>query len=181
MLAEPAVQQTLLTLADLDSEVARVQHAARNLPQHKAIASLMEARKAVTDELIASNIEVDDLGVAVRKAEGDLVPVKARLERDQKRVEDGSISDPKTLRSLNDEVAHLTRRISELEDAQLEVMGASRRPPHTATRSRGRRPRSRPGCATRSRPATPPSRSCVRSRPIWSPPAPRSPRRSRPI
>lgn len=123
MLAEPAVQQTLLTLADLDSEVARVQHAARNLPQHKAIASLMEARKGVTDELIASNIEVDDLGVAVRKAEGDLVPVKARLERDQKRVEDGSISDPKTLRSLNDEVAHLTRRISELEDAQLEVMG----------------------------------------------------------
>lgn len=123
MLADPAVQRTLLTLADLDSEVARVQHAARNLPQHKAIASLMEARKAVTDELVASNIEVDDLSVAVRKAETDLVPVKARLERDQKRLDDGSVSDPKTLRSLTDEVAHLTRRITELEDAQLEVMG----------------------------------------------------------
>ncbi|NHB84055.1 hypothetical protein G7085_03680 [Tessaracoccus sp. HDW20] len=123
MLAEPAVQHTLLTLADLDSEIARVQHAARTLPQHKAIAALMEARQGVTDELIASNIEVDDLTVAVDKAESDLAPVKARLERDQQRVDDGSISDPKVLRSLSDEVAHLTRRIGELEDAQLEVMG----------------------------------------------------------
>lgn len=123
MLAEPAVQRTLLTLADLDSEIARVQHAARNLPQHKAITALMEARQGVTDELVASNIEVDDLGIAVEKAETDLTPVKARLERNQQRVDDGSVSDPKTLRSLQDEVAHLTRRIGELEDAQLEVMG----------------------------------------------------------
>lgn len=123
MLADPAAQRTLLTLADLDSEVARVQHAARSLPQHKAIASLMEARQAVTDELVASSIEVDDLGVAVSKAEADLAPVKARLVRNQQRVDDGSVSDPKTLRSLTDEVAHLTRRISELEDAELELMG----------------------------------------------------------
>ena len=123
MLADPAVQNTLLTLADLDTEIARVQHAARTLPQHKAIAALMEARQGVTDELVASNIEVDDLTIAVSKAEADLSPVKARLERDQRRVEDGSISDPKVLRSLTDEVAHLTRRIGELEDAQLDVMG----------------------------------------------------------
>lgn len=123
MLAEPAVQLTLLNLADLDSEVARVQHAARSLPQHKVIAALMENRKAVTDELIASNIEVDDLGVAVRKAEADLAPVKARLERNQQRVNDGSVSDSKTLRSLTEEVNHLTRRIAELEDEELELMG----------------------------------------------------------
>ncbi|AQP47546.1 hypothetical protein BW730_08635 [Tessaracoccus aquimaris] len=123
MLAEPAVQRTLLTLADLDSEIARVQHAARNLPHHKAITALMEARQGVTDELVASNIEVDDLGIAVAKAETDLAPVKARLVRNQERIDDGSVSDPKTLRSLQDEVAHLTRRIGELEDAELEVMG----------------------------------------------------------
>lgn len=124
MLAEPADQRTLLTLADLDGEIGRVQHAARTLPQHQAIASLMEARQAVTDELVASTTEADDLGVAVRKAEADLVPVRARLEREEKRIHDGSVSDPKTLRSLTDEVAHLHRRISDLEDAQLDVMGS---------------------------------------------------------
>lgn len=123
MLAEPAVQRTLLTLADLDSEIARVQHAARTLPQHKAIAALMEARQGVTDELVGSSIAVDDLTVAVDKADSDLAPVKVRLERNQQRIDDGSVTDPKTLRSLTEEVAHLHRRIAELEDSQLELMG----------------------------------------------------------
>lgn len=123
MLADPVDQRTLLTLADLDSEVARVQHAARSLPQHKAIADLMSARQGVTDELVASATEVDDLAVAVRKAEADLVPVRARLERDETRVADGSVSDGKVLRSLTEEVEHLKRRINSLEDDELELMG----------------------------------------------------------
>ncbi|WP_040284638.1 zinc ribbon domain-containing protein [Tessaracoccus massiliensis] len=123
MLADPADQRTLLTLADLDSEVARVQHAARSLPQHKTIADLMSARKSAADELVSSTTHADDLKVAVRKAEADLLPVKARLERTEQRVADGSVTDGKTLRSLTDEVGHLNKRISELEDEQLEVMG----------------------------------------------------------
>lgn len=123
MIADPADQRTLLILADLDSEVARAQHAARSLPQHKTIADLMAARQGVTDELVASVTEVDDLSVAVRKAESDLVPVKARLERDESRIADGSVSDGKVLRSLTEEVEHLKRRISALEDDELELMG----------------------------------------------------------
>ena len=98
MLADPADQRTLLTLADLDSEVARVQHTARSLPQHKTIADLMAARQQVTDELIYAVTEVDDLQVAVAKAEADLAPVRARLERDERRIADGSVSDGKVLR-----------------------------------------------------------------------------------
>ena len=93
MLADPAAQRSLLTLADLDSEVARIQHAARSLPQHKAIADLIAARQRVTDELIFSTTEADDLQVAVSKAEADLEPVRARLARDEKRIVDGSVVD----------------------------------------------------------------------------------------
>ena len=123
MLAEPAAQRTLLRLADLDAETRRVQHAAQTLPQHKSITSLMEARKGVGDELVASEIEVDDLTIAVRKAEDDLTPVKERLERNERRVADGSVGDSKVLRALTEEVEHVQRRIAELEDAELELMG----------------------------------------------------------
>ena len=123
MLADPVDQRTLLTLADLDSEVARVTHAARSLPQHKAIADLMAARQGVTDELVASVTEADDLSVAVKKAVSSIAPVKARLERDEARISDGSITDGKVLRSLTEEVEHLKRRISALEDEELELMG----------------------------------------------------------
>lgn len=123
MLADPADQRTLLTLAELDTEVARVQHAARSLPQHKTIADLMAARQQVTDELVASVTDTDDLQVAVAKAEADLAPVRARLERDEQRIVDGSITDGKILRSLQEEVEHLKRRIAVLEDGELELMG----------------------------------------------------------
>lgn len=123
MIADPADQRTLLTLADLDTEVARVQHAARVLPQHKTIADLMAARQQIADELVASVTEADDLEVAVAKADSDLAPVRARLERDEARIVDGSISDGKVLRSLQEEVDHLRRRIATLEDSELELMG----------------------------------------------------------
>ncbi|HMQ65811.1 MAG TPA: DUF6510 family protein [Arachnia sp.] len=123
MLADPVDQRRLLTLADLDSEVARVQHTARSLPQHAAIAELMANRQAAGDELIASSTEVEDLAAAVRKAEADLAPVRGRLEREQRRIADGSVADAKILRSLTEEVEHVQRRIAELEDAELELMG----------------------------------------------------------
>lgn len=122
MLAEPADQQKLLNLADLDSEMGRLQHTARSLPHHQRIADLMRERSEVADFLVEATTVVDDLQVALRRAEADLVPVRARLERDRKRVSDGSISDGKTLTGLIDEVARIERRITELEEDEFEVM-----------------------------------------------------------
>ncbi|MEO7587891.1 MAG: nucleic acid-binding protein [Arachnia sp.] len=122
MLAEPADQQKLLNLADLDAEMGRLQHTARSLPQHKKIADLMAERQSVADSFVEATTSVDDLQVALRRAEADLVPVRARLQRDRTRIEDGSISDGKTLNGLIEEVARIERRIVELEDAEFEVM-----------------------------------------------------------
>ncbi len=48
--------------------------------------------------------------------------MRQRLVRDEKRIADGSVSDSKALSGLVEEVAHLRRRIGDLEDAELEVM-----------------------------------------------------------
>ncbi len=123
MLADPTAQRTLLRLADLDSRLARITHTARTLPQHDTIRDLMEERRRTTDALTAATTNVDDLEVAARRAEQDLVPVRARLERDQSRLDGGTITDSKALQGLIDEIEHLKGRIGVLEDAQLEVMG----------------------------------------------------------
>ncbi len=123
MLADPADQQRLLHLADLDAELARLQHAARSLPQHARIAELMKARQDVTDDLVAATTRSKDLEIAVKRAESDLTPVRSRLERETARVEGGTVTDPKVLRGLTDEVERIKRRIVELEDAELELMG----------------------------------------------------------
>ena len=123
MLADPADQQRLLTLAELDSEIGRLQHTAKKLPQHARIAELMRNRQAVTDDLVAVTTRVGDLELSVRRAESDLVPVRTRLDRESKRVGDGSVTDPKVLRGLTEEVERIKRRIIELEDAELDLMG----------------------------------------------------------
>lgn len=122
MQAEPRDQSRVLQLADLDAHLGRVTHAARTLPQHKRIEELMKARQDVTDTLVEAETVVGDLEAAVRRAEADLVPVRERLARNQARIDDGSVSDGKTLRGLIEEVEHLKRRIGDLEDAELELM-----------------------------------------------------------
>lgn len=122
MLADPADQQRLLILADLDAEYGRLQHAARSLPQHARIAEQMKQRQVIVEDLTRATTRVDDHAVALKRAESDLVPVRARLEREEKRVADGSVTDPKVLRGLTQEVERIRKRIEELEDAQLEVM-----------------------------------------------------------
>lgn len=71
---------------------------------------------------MGAETRVSDLELAVAKAESDLTPVRERRERDQQRIADGSVTDPKALETMIDEVEHLTRRIGDLEDVQLEVM-----------------------------------------------------------
>ncbi len=65
---------------------------------------------------------VSDLEREQDRAENELEPVRERLSRNQHRIADGSIADPKALSSLIEEVAHLKRRIDTLEDAELAVM-----------------------------------------------------------
>lgn len=67
-------------------------------------------------------IRVDDLTRDQRKADADVEQVKNRRRRDQERMDQGLVSNPKDLERMQHELVSLERRISDLEDAELEVM-----------------------------------------------------------
>ncbi|MCY7397115.1 MAG: C4-type zinc ribbon domain-containing protein [Nocardioides sp.] len=67
-------------------------------------------------------IEVDDLTVEQAKVDADVESVKARRVRDQDRMDKGLITNPKDLHHLQGEMESLQRRISSLEDDEIEVM-----------------------------------------------------------
>ncbi|NNG18429.1 hypothetical protein HJ590_02350 [Naumannella sp. ID2617S] len=106
----------------MDTEIAQLQHQRASLPEHARIASMLADRKRLLADYTRAETEVSDLTRDQSRAEADLEPVRARKVRDQQRIDSGSVSDPKSLQGLIDEVQHLTRRISDLEDAELEVM-----------------------------------------------------------
>ncbi len=121
MQAAATAQSRLLALQSIDTAIAQLEHRRRSLPELAQIAEKQQARRRQGEQLIAANTAVSDLELDVAKAEADLVPVRERLERDQQRVNSGAVTDPKQLNALLDEIQHLKRRISDLEDVELEL------------------------------------------------------------
>jgi predicted nucleic acid-binding Zn-ribbon protein len=120
--ADKGAQLRLLDLQLIDTALAQLDHRRRTLPEHAEIARLREQRAALGADLVAADTEVSDLELEQANAESELEPVRQRLIRNQRRIADGTISDPKALGPLVDEVEHLQKRISNLEDAELEIM-----------------------------------------------------------
>jgi predicted nucleic acid-binding Zn-ribbon protein len=120
--ADHGAQLRLLDLQTIDTTLGQLAHRRRTLPEHAEIARLEALRTAVASDLVASDTAVSDLELDQAKAEHDLQPVRDRLVRNQQRIADGSVSDSKALGSMIEEVEHLKKRISDLEDAELEVM-----------------------------------------------------------
>ncbi len=120
--ADPTAQRRLLDLQAVDTAIRQLDHRRRTLPEHAVIAGLTAQLEAVESDLVAADTAVSDLELDQQRAENDLQPVRERLTRNQKRVADGTVTDSKALSSMVEEIEHLRRRISVLEDEELEVM-----------------------------------------------------------
>jgi predicted nucleic acid-binding Zn-ribbon protein len=122
--ADSAAQSALLDLQAQDSVLAQLQHRRDSLPEHALIDELKAKAKELDGARVEADTEVSDLARAQKKADAEVEQVKARRTRDEERLNSGAISNPKDLESLQHELGALERRISTLEDDELEVMEA---------------------------------------------------------
>jgi len=120
--ADPFVQLRLLDLQSLDSTLDRLAHKRKTLPEITEIAKLDGLLDTVRGDVVLAETAVSDLQRELDKAESDIEQVRARKERDEKHLNSGAVTQPKQLEELQHEVATLTKRQSDLEDAELEVM-----------------------------------------------------------
>jgi predicted nucleic acid-binding Zn-ribbon protein len=112
----------LLEVQVLDSRADLLQHQRASLPELAEIATLQAERATLEGERIDAQMSVDDLSVEQAKVDADVEQVKARRARDRDRMDKGLISNPKDLQRMQGELESLERRISTLEDEELEVM-----------------------------------------------------------
>jgi len=99
-----------------------LRHRRAHLPQTAVIDELRATRKRLDDQARDARVARDDLDLAQRKADNDVEAVKTRRRRDQERMDSGAVSNPKDLARMQQELASLERRISVLEDEEIEVM-----------------------------------------------------------
>jgi predicted nucleic acid-binding Zn-ribbon protein len=119
--ADPAVQRRLLQLAEVDAELARVEHRRRSLPELAEIAATELAVRAKRDAQVRIQTSLTDLDREVKRQEKEIDAVRAREDRDRGLLSGGTVS-AKQLTDLEHELATLQRRQSTLEDDLLELM-----------------------------------------------------------
>jgi uncharacterized protein len=112
----------LLDIQQVDARVTQARHQRANLPEHAELAALAQTRADLDNQVRDARVVVDDLTVDQSKADQDVEQVKSRRKRDQDRIDQGLISNPKDLERMQHELVSLDRRIGVLEDEELEIM-----------------------------------------------------------
>jgi predicted nucleic acid-binding Zn-ribbon protein len=121
MKAEVVQQRSLLELAELDAELSRIEHRAKNLPAQEQLEKAQSAHREANDRLATVQIVLEDLDRQVAKFESEIDAVRQREDRDRSMLAAGSV-DARQLTELQHELETLERRQSSLEDSLLEVM-----------------------------------------------------------
>jgi predicted nucleic acid-binding Zn-ribbon protein len=119
--ANPNDQLQILDIQRMDFHLATLRNKAAALPEILELLGKNQRLTVVRDLEIAAQTQISDIKRELLRSEADVEQVVARLERDERRLIDGS-SAPKELEKLQHEVETLGIRRSELEDVELEIM-----------------------------------------------------------
>jgi uncharacterized protein len=119
--ADPEAQRRLLDLQAIDTALAQLAHKRRTLPELAEVETLARQLSALEDARVRAQVAVDDLDRDIARIERDVEQVRGRKDKDQARLDTGR-GPARELEALQHEMVSLTRRQTELEDAELELM-----------------------------------------------------------
>lgn len=121
MKADPDAQRRLLDVQAIDTSLAQLAHRRKTLPEHAELDRLARELSSLEDERVRAQVGVDDLDRDIARLERDIDQVRVRADKDRARLDVGT-GPARELEALQHELATLTRRKGELEDAELELM-----------------------------------------------------------
>jgi predicted nucleic acid-binding Zn-ribbon protein len=121
MKAAPSDQLQILDIQRMDFAVATLRNKLAALSEIGELLATTQRMAVVRDLAVAAETQISDIKRELLRSEADVEQVATRMERDEKRLADGSTS-AKELEKLQHEVQTLSARRSELEEVELEIM-----------------------------------------------------------
>ncbi|MEW1961831.1 C4-type zinc ribbon domain-containing protein [Microbacterium sp. NPDC077644] len=121
MNASPEHQRILLDVAELDRRLEQAEKQRTTPAQGARINELAKERQEQLRELTALTGSREDIRTELTRLESDVKVTEQRRTRDTERL--AASTNPKDAQALEHELASLARRISDLEDSELDVMG----------------------------------------------------------
>jgi len=111
----------LLDVQALDTALDQLAHRAANLPARAQLAEVEERLAALRRDVAVVEEEQQGLAAQQTKLEDEIASVEAKIASADRQLYGGG-SDVKELQALQEEISSLKRRVSSLEDAELELL-----------------------------------------------------------
>jgi uncharacterized protein len=112
----------LLAVQEHDTTIDQLVHRQRTLPARAelegAMAELAKVGKRVTEVEAARH----ELARAQQRLEDEITTISTKAQHHDAALYSGTVTNPRELQAMQDEIAALKRRIGQLEDQELEVM-----------------------------------------------------------
>lgn len=119
---EPAVLHRLLGLQGEDSAIKRLEDRKATLPEAARLREVSDLLAELTSDLEIATKQDEEVAREHSRLEGEIDLLEQKIEREEKMMFAGTVSNPKELSSLQAEVESLKRKKGGLEDQLLEVM-----------------------------------------------------------
>jgi len=114
--------ESLLLLQEHDLALDRLRHRRETLPERATLSAAEAAVTAFGAQLVTAKAARDEVAAEGKKLDDQALTLAAQADGHEKRLYSGEISSPRELQALQDDVTHLRRRQSELEDQSIAAM-----------------------------------------------------------
>jgi uncharacterized protein len=114
--------ERLLAVQDHDTAIDQLAHRRANLPQRAELSGVESELARLGSRRNAVGSERDALGARQASIEEQIAASKSRSAEIERRLFGGQVTAARELQAMDEEVKHLARYVTELEDRELEVM-----------------------------------------------------------
>jgi hypothetical protein len=114
----------LLEVQHYDTAIDQVRHRQATLPERTELATIESQLGVLAARTKELRLARDELGDRQGILEQQIEASRTRHQILEKRLFGGQVTAPRELQAMNEEVKHLARHITELEDREIEVMEA---------------------------------------------------------
>ena len=112
----------LLEVQDHDTAIDQLLHRRANLGQRAELRAVDAQIASIESKHFEVGEERDVLGTRQASLEEQIAASRARSGEIERRLYSGQVTAARDLQAMDDEVKHLARHVSELEDREIEVM-----------------------------------------------------------
>lgn len=117
-----SIFEQLLAVQDHDTRAVQLAHRRAALPQRSELTQVAAELRSLVTTLTSVEAERHTLAREQQRLEDEIDGLRAKAVAVDKAMYDGSVSNVRELQSMTDEIKALQRRVSVLEDTEIEVL-----------------------------------------------------------